>query len=83
MKGIFFDMDRVLLDSMPYHAEVMYEALKLEIDYDLDEKWIFLLEGMPAEEFLNEIFKINPPKATVDKNLISKIVNLEKNIQRD
>ena len=36
MRGIFFDMDGVLLDSMPHHAEAMYQALKLEIDYDLD-----------------------------------------------
>jgi beta-phosphoglucomutase-like phosphatase (HAD superfamily) len=83
MKGIFFDMDGVLLDSMPYHAEAMYQALKIEINYDLDKKWIFLLEGMPAEEFLNELFKINPPKATVDKNLISKIVNLKKKIFKE
>ena len=83
MKGIFFDMDGVLLDSMPYHAEAMYQALKLEIDYDLDKKWIFLLEGMPAEEFLNELFKVNPPKTTVDKSLISRIVNLKKKIFKE
>lgn len=80
MRGIFFDMDGVLLDSMPHHAEAMYQALKLEIDYDLDKKWIYLLEGMPAEQFLYEIFKRNPPKSTVDKNMIIKIVNLKKKI---
>ncbi len=60
-------MDGVLLDSMPYHAEAMYQAIKFEIDYQLDKKWIFLLEGMPADEFLYDLFKINPPKKTIDK----------------
>jgi beta-phosphoglucomutase len=80
MKGVFFDMDGVLLDSMPYHAEAMYQALKLEIDYQLDKKWIFLLEGMPADEFLYELFKSTPPKTIINKERITKIVNLKKKI---
>ena len=47
MKGIFFDMDGVLLDSMSYHAEAMHQALKFELDYDLDKKWIFYLKVCP------------------------------------
>lgn len=80
MKGIFFDMDGVLLDSMPYHAEAMYQALKLEIDYELNKKWIYLLEGMPAEEFLLEIFKLNPPKSSINEERINEIVRLKKKI---
>jgi beta-phosphoglucomutase len=73
-------MDGVLLDSMPYHAEAMYQALKLEIDYQLDKKWIFLLEGMSADEFLYELFKSTPPKTIINKERITKIVNLKKKI---
>lgn len=83
MRGIFFDMDGVLLDSMPYHAEAMSQALQLEIDYELDKKWIFLLEGMPAEEFLQELFERNPPNTVVDKNTIAKIVNSKKKIFKE
>ena len=83
MKGIFLDMDGVLLDSMSYHAEAMHQALKFELDYDLDRKWIFLLEGMPAEEFLYEIFKINPPNKTVNQEMIIRIVNLKKKIFKE
>ena len=83
MKGIFFDMDGVLLDSMPYHAEAMYQALKLEIDYELDKKWIYLLEGMPAEEFLLEIFKLNPPKSSISEKRINEIVSLKKKIFKE
>jgi len=83
VKGIFFDLDGVLLDSMPYHAEAMYQALELEIDYKLDKKWIFLLEGMPADEFLYELFKHNPPKTTIDREIITKIVDLKKKIFKE
>jgi len=83
MKGIFFDMDGVLLDSMPYHAEAMYQALKLEIDYELDKKLIYLLEGMPAKEFLLEIFKRNPSKSSINEEKINKIVNLKKKIFKE
>ncbi|MDQ4073691.1 MAG: HAD family phosphatase [Thermoproteota archaeon] len=76
-------MDGVLLDSMPYHAEAMYQALKLEIDYHLEKKWVFLLEGMPADEFLNEVFKINPPKTIIHREIITKIVNLKKKIFKE
>ena len=55
MRGIFFDMDGVLLDSMPHHAEAMYQALKLEIDYDLDKKWIYLLEPWKASDRYSEL----------------------------
>lgn len=80
MRGIFFDMDGVLLDSMPHHAQAMSQALQSEIDYELDKKWIFLLEGMPAEEFLLKLFEISPPKTVVNKNIITKIVNSKKKI---
>jgi HAD superfamily hydrolase (TIGR01509 family) len=83
MKGIFFDMDGVLLDSMPYHAEAMYQALKLAIDYELDKKWIYLLEGMPAEEFLLEIFKRNPSKSSINEEKINRIVSLKKKIFKE
>lgn len=83
MKGIFFDMDGVLIDSMPYHAEAMYQALKLEIDYELDKKWIYLLEGMPADAFLNEIFKRNPPKQWISREKTAKIISLKKKIFKE
>lgn len=76
-------MDGVLLDSMPSHAEAMYQALKLEIDYELDKKWIYLLEGMPAEEFLAELFKYNPPKSAINAKKIDKIVDLKKKIFKE
>ena len=37
MKGIIFDMDGVLIDSMPFHAEAMRIAIKEETNHDIDE----------------------------------------------
>lgn len=34
MKGILFDMDGVLIDAMPYHAEAFKIAFKEEANYD-------------------------------------------------
>jgi beta-phosphoglucomutase len=35
MKGIIFDMDGVLIDAMPFHAEAMRIAVKEETGYDM------------------------------------------------
>ena len=57
MKGIMFDMDGVLIDAMPYHAEAFQIAFKEEVNQEIDKKDIFLLEGMPGPELVKEIFK--------------------------
>jgi HAD superfamily hydrolase (TIGR01509 family) len=56
-KGIIFDMDGVLIDSMPFHAEAMRIAIKEETNHDIDKKIVYLLEGMPGAELVKEIFK--------------------------
>ncbi len=43
MKGIIFDMDGVLIDAMPFHAEAMKIAIKEEIDYEIDKKIVYQL----------------------------------------
>ncbi|MGE5662070.1 MAG: HAD family hydrolase [Ignavibacteriales bacterium] len=56
-KGIIFDMDGVLVDAMPFHAEAMSRAIKEIINHEIDKKNIFLLEGMPSSDLVKEIFK--------------------------
>ena len=56
-KGIIFDMDGVLVDAMPFHAEAMSKAIKEIINHEIDKKNIFLLEGMPSSALVKEIFK--------------------------
>ena len=59
MNGIMFDMDGVLIDAMPYHAEAFQIAFKEHVNYEIDKKEVFLLEGMPGPELVKEIFKRN------------------------
>ena len=57
MRGIIFDMDGVLIDSMPFHAEAMRVAIKEGTDHEINKKIIFLLEGMPTPDLIKEIFR--------------------------
>jgi beta-phosphoglucomutase len=56
-KGIIFDMDGVLIDAMPFHAEAMRRAIREKIDHEIDKKNIYLLEGMPGSDLVKEVFK--------------------------
>ena len=56
-KGIIFDMDGVLIDSMPFHAEAMSRAIKEKTNHEIDKKNIYLLEGMPGSDLVKEVFK--------------------------
>lgn len=56
-KGIIFDMDGVLIDSMPFHAEAMSRAIKEMTNHEIDKKNIYLLEGMPGTDLVKEVFK--------------------------
>ena len=74
-KGIIFDMDGVLVDAMPFHAEAMSRAIKEITNHEIDKKNIFLLEGMPSSDLVKEIFKrenINK-KIDVDDDLAKQI----------
>ena len=74
MKGILFDMDGVLIDAMPYHAEAFKIAFKEEVNHDIDKKDVFLLEGMPGPELVKEIFKkIDKSKKEIDNDIIKRI----------
>ena len=56
-KGVIFDMDGVLIDSMPFHAEAMRIAVKEVINRDINKKTMYLLEGLPGSNLVKEIFR--------------------------
>ena len=80
MRAIIFDMDGVLVESMPYHYQAMKTAIKEVANIDLDKRTFYLLEGMPVAEMALEIFKI---KGYVDvKNIMNEDIQASENIAK-
>jgi beta-phosphoglucomutase len=55
MKGVIFDLDGVLVDSMPMHYEAWKIAFGEAVNIDVDERTIYLLEGMRGIELVKNI----------------------------
>jgi beta-phosphoglucomutase len=58
MKSIIFDLDGVLIDTMPTHYKAMRIAFKEATGIDLDKKTFYLLEGMPITEMALRLFEL-------------------------
>lgn len=56
-KGIIFDMDGVLVDAMPFHCKAIQRAAKQEVNVDVEERDVYLLEGMPGEDMVKELLR--------------------------
>lgn len=83
MKGIIFDMDGVLIDAMPFHAEAMKIAVKEETNYEIDKKIVYQLEGMPSDNLVKEIFKKYNINKRLDQDLIEKISKRKKDLFKE
>ena len=57
MKDLIFDLDGVLVDSMPIHYKAWKIAFAETTSLQVDERSIYLLEGMRGEDLIEEIFK--------------------------
>jgi HAD superfamily hydrolase (TIGR01509 family) len=67
LKAIFFDMDGVLFDSMPYHAKSWIQAFT-EHGLDLPEHEPFMNEGSTAHYTIAKMFaKYKHTQVTADK----------------
>ena len=80
MKGIIFDMDGVLVDAMPFHAEAMRIAINEETGYDIDKRIVYLLEGMPGPGLIKEILKREKMNKDIDGFLAEKINKRKKEL---
>jgi beta-phosphoglucomutase len=58
MKAIIFDMDGILVDTMPFHYVAMKNAVKEITDIKLDRRTFYLLEGMPINEMAKKILEL-------------------------
>lgn len=57
LKAFFFDMDGVLFDSMPHHAEAWTYAFR-QMGIDFDEYEAYMREGMTSAGTINEIYRL-------------------------
>jgi beta-phosphoglucomutase len=58
MKAILFDLDGVLVDSMPSHYKSWKAAFKEVSDIDVDERTIYLLEGMRGIDLVKKVLEL-------------------------
>lgn len=56
MKAIIFDMDGVLVDSMPYHAEAWKQAFSI-VGINIEREAIYELEGSNHRQLVDIIFR--------------------------
>ena len=68
MKAIIFDMDGVLVDTMPSHFQAMKTALAEIAEIDLDERTFYLLEGMPILEMARKLLDLEGHKIRSEKD---------------
>ncbi len=74
MKAIIFDMDGVLVDTMPFHYVAMKEAVKEITDIELDKRTFYLLEGMPINEMAKKILELKAYHTNQTENMGFEII---------
>jgi beta-phosphoglucomutase len=57
VSGIIFDLDGVLVDSMPTHYKAWEIAFREVANIKVDERMIYLLEGMRGSDLVKTIFE--------------------------
>ncbi len=55
-KGLIFDMDGTLIDTMPGHAEA-WKATAEQFGFPFDKKWLHSMGGMPSVKIAAEVNK--------------------------
>ena len=65
MKGVFFDMDGVLYDSMGAHADAWSKAF-LHFGIDFPPEMVYLNEGRTAQSTINLVFQQNEDRLATD-----------------
>jgi beta-phosphoglucomutase-like phosphatase (HAD superfamily) len=69
-KAVFFDMDGVIVDSMPYHFISWFEALR-PYDVRVSQSLIFKMEGAKWNEVIELAFKsagrLSLPERTIEE----------------
>ena len=78
MKGVFFDMDGVLYDSMGHHADAWSNAFR-HFGIDFTQEMVYQNEGRTAQSTINLVYQQNEERDATDieiDNIYSKKRNL-------
>ena len=71
MDAVIFDLDGVLVDSMPTHVRAWQSAFESVAGVKVTERDIYLLEGMRGMELIAKIFR----QKGVDSSLAKKVLD--------
>jgi len=55
-KAVLFDMDGVLFDSMPHHAEAWYQVMHEHYGFACDRTFFYLVEGSTGQQVIDDFF---------------------------
>lgn len=76
LKAIIFDLDGVLIDSMPYHAKAWIQAFE-EFGIEIKKEIIFEMEGRSQESTIKKIFKMENKEIPGEKIKLIKKKKIE------
>jgi HAD superfamily hydrolase (TIGR01509 family) len=75
VSGIIFDLDGVLVDSMPAHYKAWEIAFREVANIKVDERTIYMLEGMRGSDLVKTIFE----QKGFNNHLLVEKINSKKN----
>lgn len=74
MRAVIFDLDGVLVDSMPSHSLSWIQAFRNVAGIEIDKRLLYVLEGMRGAELVEKVFAEN----NTDRSLAPRVID-EKN----
>ena len=81
-KGIIFDMDGVLVDAMPFHCKAIQTAAKNEVNIKIDQRDVYLLEGMPGEDMVRQLLRERRYQGQIENVSSSNSANMDSIAER-
>ncbi|ODS30282.1 MAG: beta-phosphoglucomutase [Candidatus Scalindua rubra] len=77
---VIFDMDGVIVDSMPYHIKSWKEALST-IEMSVSDLEIYLMEGMTGRETIDKL--VSKSNRSLSDETVEKVLKLKRKIFND
>lgn len=82
MRAVIFDLDGVLVDSMPSHSLSWVQAFRNVAGIEIDRRLLYVLEGMRGAELVEKIFAENGADWSLASRVIGEKDRLFKTMDR-